>query len=254
MTGQKRGPLSTTRDSDLRRGFDRSGPNFSKGTPFSKHPSFAKALEQVPAMNGLAGYLTSSPDIKIFGRQAEIEGLRSSYKDHGYGYLFYGITRVFKPEVCVELGVLQGFSLLTVAAGLRDNGSGEVYGYDLFEEYPYHNDTMANVEQRIRDLSLGDWVHLEQADASQVSPLFDSVDFLHVDISNSGDTYRQVFQQWAHKVKMAMVLEGGREGARHGTGLSGCSDTPNLPSWAPLRRFAPVTRSGISSSWTHTLP
>jgi hypothetical protein len=115
-----------------------------------------------------------------------------------------------KPELCCEIGVLHGFSLLTVAAGLRDNGNGVIHGYDLFEKYPYHHDSYENVSRRIKSLGLSRWASVHFSDAFQVAQLFNTeVDYLHVDISNDGDTYYKIFEQWNDKVRKVILLEGG---------------------------------------------
>lgn len=41
------------------------------------------------------------------------------------------------------VGVLQGFSLLTLASVVRDNGKGWIEGLDLFEAYPYNHEQSA---------------------------------------------------------------------------------------------------------------
>ena len=196
-------------DVDLRKGFDRSCPNFSQGTPFWNDSSFQMALERHLQLREVTVYLPPDLETKIFAGQADIETLWSSYKDHGYGYFFYALTRVLKPARCVEIGVLQGFSLLTVAAALRDNGNGMIHGFDLFEDYPYRHEKYANVLEWIETSGLRTWATVSQEDAFQVHKQFDTTDYLHVDISNDGNTYRRVFEQWAGKVKKVILLEGG---------------------------------------------
>ena len=105
--------------------------------------------------------------------------------------------------------MLQGFSLLTIAAALRDNGEGSIEGFDLFENYPFHNEEYGKVVDRIDRLGLVPWARVTRADAWSVIARFDAIDYLHVDISNDGDTYRRVFRDWADKVTQAMLLEGG---------------------------------------------
>jgi len=51
-----------------------------------------------------------------------------------------------------------------------------------------------------------------RAEAFQVHEMFDTVDYLHVDISNNGDTYCKIFEQWESKVTKVIVLEGGSAG------------------------------------------
>ncbi len=193
----------------LRSVFDRENPTFPLGTPCWVDASFQHLLAQHPQFAALQDYLPNTLSTKVFDDQETIETVWSSYKDHGYGYLFYALTRVFKPSRCVELGVLQGFSLLTVAAALRDNGQGFIQGFDLFEDYPYHHEQYANVSARISNLGLQQWASIQRSDAFAVAEQFDSIDYLHVDISNNGDVYRRVFEQWAGKVTQLILFEGG---------------------------------------------
>ena len=196
-------------DVSLREEFDRSRLNFPKGTPFWKDSSFQKALECHPQLKEVVTYLPPDLETEIFYGQADIEALWSSYKDHGYGYFFYALTRVLKPKLCVEIGVLQGFSLFTVASALRDNGGGMVIGFDLFEDYPYHHENYLAVLERIKTLRLENWSEANRLDALEVHKKFRKVDLLHVDISNNGDTYFDIFEQWANKVNKVMLFEGG---------------------------------------------
>ncbi len=194
---------------DLRKAFGVSSEHFPIGRPFWQHDSFEKACKQNELLEDMATYFPSKLDEKIFDHQAMVEQLWSSYKDHGYGFLFYALTRVLKPKVCVEIGVLQGFSLLAVACGLRDNKQGTIRGFDLFENYPYHHENFANVDERIKMISLENIASIERCDAFEVHKKFDAVDYLHVDISNNGDTLRKIFEQWSNKVQRVMIFEGG---------------------------------------------
>jgi len=189
--------------------FDCSPQDFPIGRPCWNDASFQTLLERHPKLQAMTDYLPSDLKTVIFEGQREIETLRSSYKDHGYGYFFYALTQVLKPTRCVEIGVLQGFSLLTVAAALRDNQWGYVHGFDLFEDYPYSYENYGDVLQRIKACGLQGWAQAHRADAFQVHEYFDSLDYLHVDISNNGDTYRQIFANWASKVGHVILLEGG---------------------------------------------
>jgi hypothetical protein len=134
---------------------------------------------------------------------------RSSYRDHGYGGFFYALVRCLKPRRCIELGVLQGFSLFAAARALRDNGEGRIEGYDLFEDYPYTHEPYAAVVERTRSAGLRDWAGVHRAEAGSVSDAVGPVDYLHVDLSNDGDWFRRVFERWSPKVAQVMVLEGG---------------------------------------------
>ncbi len=176
---------------------------------FWRDPSFQTFLDSNPQLLKIKNYLPSSSGNESLAGQAEIEQLHSSYKKHGYAHFFYALVRVLKPRSCVEIGVLEGFSLLNVALALRDNGVGMVEGFDLFENYPYRSESYAAVSARIKRLGLQDWAKAYRADAFKVYSRYDEIDFLHVDISNTGDTYRTFFKQWAGKVKKIMIFEGG---------------------------------------------
>lgn len=196
---------------DLRKAFDLSQPDFPKGSPVWYHPCFHNSLACLSnGKDELSEYLPSNISTKVFDKQAEIESLWSSYKDHGYGFLFYALTRMLKPDVCVEIGVLHGFSLLTAACALRDNDKGIIHGFDLFEKYPYRHDKYVNLIERVENMNLQKWVTASVEDAFEVHKRFDvSIDYLHVDISNNGDTYRRIFEQWNRKVNKIILFEGG---------------------------------------------
>lgn len=157
----------------------------------------------------MAGHLPASLGTQAFEGQAGIETLASAYQDHGYGFLFYALARALRPAACVELGVYQGFSLLTTAAALRDNARGSIEGFDLFEDYEFRHESQDAASLNIRANGLDRWARTHKADALRAHERFDAVDWLHVDISNNGDTYRHVFAAWAPKVRGVMLLEGG---------------------------------------------
>jgi hypothetical protein len=194
----------------LRAAFDRGRPGFPPGTMFTADATFGELVRNCARLSPLEDFIRQNARDPGFAGQSDIESAAwSSYKDHGYGDFFYALTRVLQPRRCVELGVLQGFSLLNVAAGLRDNGGGRIEGFDLFEEYPYRHETYANVVARIDAAQLGPYASVHQRDARNVNEQVDAVDYLHVDLSNDGETFRWVFDRWAHKVRQAIVLEGG---------------------------------------------
>lgn len=151
-------------------------------------------------------YLEAPAD---FAGQREIRTLQSSYAARGYGSFLYALARVLRPLTAVELGILQGYSLLSVAAALRDNGAGHITGCDLFEAYPYRHADRDQVSRQVSSLGLQSWVTLDAGDAYQVHGRWDAIDYLHVDVSNTGDTYRHIFAKWSAKVRQVIVFEGG---------------------------------------------
>ncbi len=92
---------------------------------------------------------------------------------------------------------------------MRDNGAGKITGYDLFDAYPYRHAERDQVTRQVARSGLQDWVAIEASDIDDVHERWESVDFLHVDVSNNGDTYRRVFDHWSRRVRQVIVLEGG---------------------------------------------
>jgi len=192
----------------LRESFDRERPDFPPGTPFWIDPSFARLAACHPRLQEVARHLdTRAVDAKgAAGLAAEAP---SSYGDHRYEALFRALISVLRPRRCVELGVLHGFSLLTIARTLQESGLGRVDGYDLFEQYPYTNASYASVTERLKRTGLSARAAVHRAEAREVASWTDEVDFLHVDLSNDGEVYRWVFSQWSEKVTQIILLEGG---------------------------------------------
>ena len=195
--------------SSLRAPFDSSRPDLRPGVPFTADASFDALLAAMPGLAPLREALAVRTGNDSFAGQTAIESAPSAYQDHGYGNLIYALVRMLRPRACVELGVLHGFSLLVTAAALRDNGAGNVAGFDLFEAYPYTHSRIETVTRRIEACGLAEWARVAQADAFDAHNGFDAIDFLHVDISNDGEKVRRLFAQWAPKVKQAILLEGG---------------------------------------------
>lgn len=195
----------------LRDSFDRRRPDFPAGTPFWKDRSFAQLLSDCPVLRPMEACLVADDAARAVAAQDTPPVIRSSYRDHGYGGFFYALVRCLRPRRCVELGVLQGYSLLAAARALRDNREGRIDGYDLFEDYPYTNEPKAAVVERIRSAGLTDCAQVHRAEAGAVSAAAGPIDYLHVDLSNDGDRFRQVFEQWSAKVTQVIVLEGGSD-------------------------------------------
>jgi hypothetical protein len=168
--------------------------------------SFVDLVRRHAPLDAMRGYLEMPTG---FDGQREIQMLQSSYAAHGYGSLLYALARVLRPLTAVEIGILHGFSLLSVAAALRDNASGHITGYDLFEAYPYRHADRDQVSRQVAALGLQSWVTLDAGDAHEIHERWDAVDYLHVDVSNTGDTYRRIFGNWSAKVRQVIVLEGG---------------------------------------------
>jgi hypothetical protein len=171
----------------------------SEAPRFWTDDSLRDLISLNPQMSDVTGYV---------GRH-HVHSAQSSYRQHDYDLFFYALIRLLRPQRCLELGVLEGFSLLAMASGLRDNGCGHITGYDLFERYPFRHALLDDVKARSREAQLDPFVTLCRASADDAFFEHSEVDILHIDLSNDGDIYRKLFSQWADKVSRAILLEGG---------------------------------------------
>jgi len=177
---------------------------------FWHDPSFKNFILGEKTFEPLVNYFTQE-NLTIMNEQKldQFDHLYSSYGDNNYKFLFYSLVNILKPRKCVELGVLNGYSLFSMAMALRDNGFGEITGYDLFEDYPYRHQKFDIIKCWIKKYGFENQITLKKADAFEASKLFNEIDFLHVDISNNGETLKKIFIQCAAKVKKVMLFEGG---------------------------------------------
>jgi hypothetical protein len=127
--------------------------------------------------------------------------------------------KVTKPKCCVEVGVFEGFSAIVMGHTLKELRQdekgmvGKLFAYDLFELYPYTNAKYTDVKQRINRFGLNEFIELRQKDLFEAENDFgyNSIDFMHVDVSNTGETIRNVIDSWDNKIRPGGILlfEGG---------------------------------------------
>ena len=120
--------------------------------------------------------------------------MRSSYIKNNYAPLFELTTEAFLPQKCVELGVLDGYSTLAIARGLKrasivSNHVSHLHAYDLWEDYPYKHGRMVDVQDALNLSNVSQFVTLYKKDAFDVYKGYEdlSVCLLHVDLSNDGE-------------------------------------------------------------------
>jgi len=136
--------------------------------------------------------------------------MRSSYKDNGYADFFAGLAKIYQPKLIVECGVLDGYSLLAMAKAAP---KATVKGIDLFEDYEHKHGSMDQIYSEAYDEGIRN-IELQHADAFKAHTQFhqESIDILHLDISNDGNKLWDLFDVWQDKVKKEkgiIVFEGG---------------------------------------------
>lgn len=139
--------------------------------------------------------------------------MRSSYAENNFGSLFTSLATLTKARLIVELGVLDGYSLLSFARGIQDGG--KIIGIDLFEDYEFKHGMMDDVLDKTYNEYLQKKVELQRGNAFERFRDFEneSIDILHVDISNDGDVLSDIFELWTSKIKKdgLIIFEGGSE-------------------------------------------
>ncbi len=151
----------------------------------------------------------------------DFEDVESSYSLNGYGYLFYSIVRLYKPSLIVELGSFSGYSGLHMAAALRDNNEvkSRLVLIDLWENYTYRHCSkqhiMDNFERNELVSGINHSIDFIDGDAFEVSSQFpdNTIDLLHVDLSNDGDLMFKILPVWEKKLtnnpNAIILMEGG---------------------------------------------
>jgi predicted O-methyltransferase YrrM len=138
--------------------------------------------------------------------------MRSSYKQNEYGKLFEALAAIHKPKIIVECGVLDGYSLISLARGCP---TANVYGIDLFEDYEFNHGDQETILTEFWDEGLAPGLDLIKKDAIEAADIFDdeSVGILHIDISNDGENLKAMFKAWWNKVEKngLIIFEGGSE-------------------------------------------
>lgn len=144
----------------------------------------------------------------------------SSYERNNYAEVFFAIVTAFRPVNAVELGVLHGYSALAIARGLKRNSvvpgvKAKLDAYDLFENYPYNHGNQQEVQERLKETDLEDFVTLYKDDAFKVHEKYtdNSVYFLHIDLSNTGEIIKKTIEVWDKKMVIGGIIlfEGGSE-------------------------------------------
>ena len=137
--------------------------------------------------------------------------MKSSYNSSiNYGDLISGITFVMNPKNILEIGILEGFSLKT----FTDNSSPttKIDAYDIFDEF---NGNSANKDLLVQRFSQHNNVNINYGNFYKIhnNILDNSIDIIHIDIANNGETYEYAINNYISKLSEngILILEGGSE-------------------------------------------
>lgn len=133
---------------------------------------------------------------------------RSSYKINDFCSEFIGIIKEVRPQLIVEFGILEGYSLQAFIDGRSD--SCEIHAYDLFEDFPFNAADYNKIKERFSKYQN---LKIKKLDFYKGYKKYkkESIDILHIDIANNGDVFKFAIDNYMSKIKRggAIVLEGG---------------------------------------------
>ena len=141
-----------------------------------------------------------------------MNNIRSSYKnkDINYGDLIETITYSVNPKNIVEIGILDGYSLHKFLKG--SNKDTIIKAYDIFDNFNGNHSNENELKEYFKsyknvEISYGDFYKLND------TILDNSIDIIHIDIANNGDTYEYAINHYLSKLSFngIMILEGGSE-------------------------------------------
>jgi len=167
--------------------------------------------------------------------------MRSSYTINDYGPLIEEYVLTWQPSSYVELGVLDGYSTLHIAKGLKRihqlrGWKPTLDAYDLFDDYQFKHGNKEEVADLLKSEGVSDYVNLQSGDAYKVHAnypdvTFDKrgVEFLHIDISNTGKVLSDIMALWHPKIsgRAIVMIEGGSE-ERDNVGWMKKFDKPSI--------------------------
>ena len=135
--------------------------------------------------------------------------MTSSYSNKlTFGELIKTLVFLINPKKIVEFGILDGYSLTHFIH--QSKSSCQIEAFDIFDDF---NGNHANFNQIMTKFSKFPNVNIQKGDFYKMVHLVPnkSIDILHVDIANNGDTYEFVFKDYLKKMRKGgiILLEGG---------------------------------------------
>jgi predicted O-methyltransferase YrrM len=123
-----------------------------------------------------------------------------------FGDIISAITMVIQPTKIVEFGILNGFSLQAFA----DYSDCTIDAYDIFDDFVGNCANEALLKKRFQKFKN---IHIKKGDFYEMYDTFEneSIDIIHIDIANTGETYAFAIEHYLKKIKNngVMILEGG---------------------------------------------
>lgn len=134
--------------------------------------------------------------------------IKSSYNNTYYVEFFKNLSLILNPKKIIEFGILNGYSLLQFAK--YSSKDCKIKAYDLFDEYPFNAANYKIINKKFAQYKK---VQIIKGDFYKIFKKIknNSVDIIHVDISNCGLVYEFAIINYLKKIKKngLIILEGG---------------------------------------------
>lgn len=140
--------------------------------------------------------------------------MRSSYKKNNLGWELFKQVANLRPKTIIEFGVLDGYSTLWLAMGLKYSwAQGHLTAYDLWDEYPYKHGNIVDVQRMLAVQQVDEFVTLGNMNFWDFLELPIPFDLLHIDISNDGDVIESAIEMLMPHIEdgATVIFEGGSE-------------------------------------------
>lgn len=136
-----------------------------------------------------------------------MSNIKSSYREYHYNKVFQSICFSINPSKIVEFGILEGYSLDCFVNYSQDC---DIEANDLFDDFPYNAADYNFVTEKYSENTN---VSIYKRDFYKSVDLYedDSIDILHIDIANNGETFEFAIQNYLPKVRGVMIMEGGSD-------------------------------------------
>ena len=137
--------------------------------------------------------------------------------------LLYSLARAHKPKTVVEIGIYGGRSIVPIAAALKDNGVGQVYGIETWSgsaatsyrtnianDFWWQNIDFPKLKgdflQFVVQHRLQDTIRVVEAASDRCAGLFDRIDLLHIDGGHSTYGAAQDVVNYVSKVPSGGII------------------------------------------------
>lgn len=129
--------------------------------------------------------------------------LTSSYRKNNYGEIFEAIAFAQRPILTCEIGILEGYSAFHLS-----KYTDKLILFDLFDDFEYKHADFQDIKEKFP------MANVARLDFYKAMPgEINHVDLLHIDINNTGDTYRLYMEAYYPSMPKGSItiLEGGSE-------------------------------------------